>query len=531
MTLIPIENAGEIGIVKDIAPWQLPTNAFSDGNNVRMTPQGAVEKCEGYSSVMATVPIAPYHIVNLQVGATNYWIVAGLAKIYVHNGSSWTDITRTSGDYSATAAENWTSTIIGGVLVLTNGVDDPQFWALSSGVPSTSTKMADLTNWPASTECKAMRGFKSFLIAMNVTKSSVPYTTLVKWSTEAGIHSPPASWSESDATVDAGEYTIQSKTPILDGLPLHDTFMIYTEDSVWAMQYVGTPFIFSFRQLTDEQGALSKNCVKAFSGGHFILANGDLLLNNGQTVQSILPHKLRDYLFNYIDGEQYKKSFVTADYARTEMLAVFPSADTTSNQCDKAIIWNWTNNTFSIRDVPDLADIGYGVVTDETALSTWAAATPTWSSVTGHWAQNWDAVENVLLFASPTDTKLYRDSVGNKEDTTTMTSYIERTGLALTEQNAPDQSTVKRIKAVWPKLEINNSNSINVYVGTQNSTEDPVSWKGPFEFNPDTQSKVSCRATGKFYGVKFESTTDMDWKLHGFEVEVENAGRRGSRSY
>ena len=155
----------------------------------------------------------------------------------------------------------------------------------------------------------------------------------------------------------------------------------------------------------------------------------------------------------------------------------------------------------------------------------------TWSTVTGPWATSWENVENVLLFASPTNTKLFRDNVGNKEGTANMTSFVERTGLTLTSASQPDQTTVKRIKAVWPKMTVTNSDSVNFYVSTQMSTEDGISWKGPFAFNPDTQSKVSVRAAGKLYGIKIESTTDTDWRLDGLEFEVDDAGRRGSRNY
>ena len=31
--------------------------------------------------------------------------------------------------------------------------------------------------------------------------------------------------------------------------------------------------------------------------------------------------------------------------------------------------------------------------------------------------------------------------------------------------------------------------------------------------------------------MKFESTGDFDWRLDGYEVELDDAGRRGSRSY
>ena len=157
---------------------------------------------------------------------------------------------------------------------------------------------------------------------------------------------------------------------------------------------------------------------------------------------------------------------------------------------------------------------------------------PTWSSALGTWTQTWSQSENVLVMASPTDTKLYRNASGNREDDTDMTSFIERTGIAVTAQQQNDQSTVKRIKAIWPKMEVTGSgNAVNVYVGTQNSTEEAVTWSSAVSFNPDTQSKVSVRKSGKLYGVKFESTGDFDWRLDGYEVELDDAGRRGSRSY
>ena len=608
MALIPIENVGEVGIVKDINPWQLPPNVWSDGNNVR-AEHGSITKSPGYAEVMETVPVPPLYITNLVSGVNEYWIIGGTAAIHVYDNSSvsdtldggisdsatgitvddisgfetngtitigseeitytgktgntftgctrganstsaaahldgvtvtrtkkWYDITRgggAGGAYSTTAAENWTATVIGGVLVMTNGVDDPQYWELISGVPATIQKMQNLNNWTASTECRSMRAFRSFLIALNITSSGVSYPRLVKWSTEAGIQTTPTSWDVASATVDAGEYELaDSKGEILDGLPLRDSFMIYKEDSIYSMTYVGTPFIFAFRQLSPSVGALAKNCIAEFDGGHFILGNGDIYINDGQKVTSILPHKIRDYLFNFIDGAQYKKSFVVADYGNTEMWACFPTAENTSNQCNKAVVWNWTNKAFTLRDLPNLAHIGYGSIDDPNSFTTWAAALPTWSAALGSWSATWSTVENVLVMAGLTDTKLYRNASGNQEVTTDMTSYIERTGLSNTSQNQPDQTTVKRIKAIWPKMEVSGSdNTVNVYVGTQMSTEEAVTWTSAYTFNPDTQSKVSVRASGKLYGVKFESTGDFDWRLDSYAIELDDAGRRGSQSY
>ena len=541
MALIPVDNVGQVGIVKDINPWQLPPNVWSDGNNVR-AEHGSIIKSPGYAEVMATCTIVPLYITNLKTAADNYWIVAGTAEIHVFKDSNdtWYDITRTvsPGDYSATAEENWTSTVLGGILIMANGFDDPQFWALdSTGEPDVTTVMADLTNWPADLECYSMRAFRSFLVALNVTDSSgssdARYTKLVKWSTEAAIQTVPSSWDETSAVVDAGTYELaDSKGAILDGLPLRDSFMIYKEDSIYSMTYVGTPFIFAFRQLSPSVGALTKNCIAEFDGGHFFFGNGDIYINNGEKVTSILPHKIRDYVFNFIDGAQYKKSFVVADYGNTEMWACFPTAENTSNQCNKAVVWNWTNQAFTLRDIPDLSHIGYGSIADPNAFTTWAAAIPTWSAALGSWSQTWSTEENVLVMASLTDTKLYRNASGNKEDTALMNSYIQRTGMSTTAQGQPDQTTVKRIKAIYPKMEVTGSaNTVNVYVGTQMSTEEAVSWTSAYTFNPDTQSKISVRAAGKLYGVKFESTGDFDWRLDGYSIELDDAGRRGSQSY
>ena len=125
--------------------------------------------------------------------------------------------------------------------------------------------------------------------------------------------------------------------------------------------------------------------------------------------------------------------------------------------------------------------------------------------------------------------KIYRDSKGNTEDGTNMISYIERTGYDL-----DDPSIVKFVSAVYPKIEVSGNNSVNLYIGRQMSTEEGVDWNpdnggAPYLYNPAIQSRVPCRISGKYFGIKVESLTDMDWKMHGIAFEVKPKGRRGSR--
>ena len=184
MALVPlvnIDNAGQYGIVTDIPPYQLPPNAWSGGNNVRVRNSG-IKKCAGFEEVFASCPIPPHHIFSVSDGTSVYWMALGEDKAYVfkNQGGGWTNITRqTTGsdvNYTTSEEEGWSHTIIGGVPVMTNFRDAPQFWALSSGVYATGTKLAELSNWESSTDlCKSIKSFKTFLIALNMDRAGVPY--------------------------------------------------------------------------------------------------------------------------------------------------------------------------------------------------------------------------------------------------------------------------------------------------------------------------------------------------------------------
>ena len=156
-----------------------------------------------------------------------------------------------------------------------------------------------------------------------------------------------------------------------------------------------------------------------------------------------------------------------------------------------------------------------------------------WDDTTSAWGtRTYSNKEKVLLFCSPTDTKIYRDNIGNKEGTSLMTSYIERTGISAGEKGERDYSAIKTVTSVYPLMEVfGSSNTVDVYVGSQMDMEGGVSWSDAYAFNPDTMSRVPCRKTGRYYGVKFESKTDVEWKLHGLQFEVTEVGARGGRSY
>jgi hypothetical protein len=106
----------------------------------------------------------------------------------------------------------------------------------------------------------------------------------------------------------------------------------------------------------------------------------------------------------------------------------------------------------------------------------------------------------------------------NTFDGTAMIVKLERTGLFF---DSIDQ--VKMCTGV--RISMNSSGPVNVYVGSQFSTDDGVTWEGPFEFDPDTQYKIDCRVSGRLLAFKIESTTDIGWRLTSYDMEVKFGGR------
>jgi len=552
MPLVPIENIGAGGIISDFKPYQLQPNQWSGGINVGFT-DGAVSKIEGYIEVMESCPIEPWHLGVYQEHDASgkqaldgfFWIAFGMKEIHVFNKGEWHDITRESGDYNTAEGSDWKVTQSGALLIATNGVDVPQLWPLDDrNRVSVDKHFIDMPSWvgentPKETDlnCQTISGFKNHIIACNITRSfdstsvDAIQDRMVKWSTQHGHYTEPATWDVVDELHDAGEYELlDTKGPIVDTLPMGQLFIIYKTDSIYMMSYVGTPYIFSFKALDPDTGIIAKGAVTEYPGGHFFVSFADCYINNGQQVMPILSGKVRDEMFDNINGDHYDRIFCVTQPHYNEIWACFPTGS--SEYCDRAMVWNYKENTFTFRELPNITDAKLGVspVAKNPDDITWDSIDPAvyWDALT---TMKWGNIEyeNVvsnLVMASPDNVKLYRDRFGQNNDTNLMYSYVERTGI-----DFGDPSSVKHLRAVWPKIETKITKPIHVYTGYQMSTDLPVTWEGPYLFDPDQQSKVSTRTTGKFIGIRLETTEDTTWTLSGLELEYEMAGRRGSRNY
>lgn len=510
-----IEFKNPVGMVTDRNSADLPMNAWSSVLNVSFR-DGQSRKALGYSKIFGTTPVDTSFLISNIESNQLYWYECTPTKIYRTEGSSHVDLTRASGPYTATEETGWTGTTLNAVVVLNNPNDKPQ------ALRRSDAKFLDLPNWPANTTCRVMRSYKNYLIALNVTKSGTEYPTLVKWSSPADPGEVPSSWNEADPTNDAGENPLSSSgDSILDGRKLRDSFIIYKEQSVHSMNYIGGTFVFGFRQLFDDIGIMSTHCVAEFYGKHFVLGKGDVYVHNGVEKKSVISGKTKDMLFANIRNDAYQRCFVVPDYNSNEMWICYPSNSSgqppSEKGCDKAFVWNWAEDTWSQRELPKVRYATFGIV-DPKVSDGWDSAVGPWNTDEVSWGeQNYNPSKTKILMTSVINDKIYVVGDESSFDGAVYKSLLEKRDIYL-----GDDRGMKVVTSITPH--VSGRGTLQVYVGHSNIQNAPIEWRGPFDYNIGSQYKIDCRVVGRYSAIRFEATNDTSWALNGFTMEYAPLG-------
>lgn len=523
MAKVQIYNVGAVGVNKDLPPHYLPPEAWTDSNNMRFQDRIAA-KMKGYQDVFGTPTVAPGFLMNLPTASSTFWIYCSLTKAYVYEAGVHTNITRQSAgvdvNYTATAYRQWNGGVLGGIPIINNGQDIPQYWSAISA----AAKLANLTNWPATLRARVVRPFGPFLVALNINDNSVLYPHMIWWSHPAEPGAVPSSWNYTDTKVDAGrkELTDASSGQILDGLMLRNYFIIYKENSTHFMRYVGGQEIMANDILFPESGILATRCVALVNKGsqHFVVTQDDVIAHKGQadTIESLLDQRVRKYLFNDIDTTNYVNSFCFDNSAQREAIFAYPEVGATYPT--KALVWNYQYNTIQFRTFEGV--VAASGPASETEAIAWSALTNTWDTVTGPWSAEG---RRAAIIGSVNNTLLYKLDDGETFNGALINSYLERTGLAVVgrdRQGQPkaDFGSIKMVKRIWPK--ITGNSPVSVRIGSQDEVNGTVTWQSPQTYTPGQANKyLDMVAVGRFIAVRFEASTNAAWQLEGYDLDME----------
>lgn len=518
MGIVSLSPAGRIGLNLDIKPAELPPQAWSGGINVSFCDgaAGPVLDPTKLNSGLATQPnwACPTQITTTELAS---WLVASPTKIYAYITGVLTDITRAAGgDYTGGSSNRWSGGVLNGITVASNGVDVPQVWMTADS----TVKCVDLPNWPSTVRARCLRPFKHYLVALDVTKGSSRYPTMVKWCHPADSGTVPASWDETDPTKDAGEYSLaESPGPCIDALPLRDINIIYKSDSVWAMQYIGGTYIFKFYRLFGDFGTPTRDCVVEYQPGmHFVFTGDDLRVHDGRTVRSVITGKMQKLITGFT-ASQIRSCYVVHNTSQKEVWFCFRRKDDGVHGTDTALTWSYIDESLGLRELPDYKFMANGRLDPPvTGVISWADAGGVWVDHPEEWG------EAVVI---PSTTRLLGlgalsiEWVDSKSQCSLPTK-LERTylGIPVRTDSPPDLSASKCLLRVWPRIVGKAGDVIWITFGGADSVNQPIEWETPQQFVLGTDDVLDPTITWKMFAIRLESQDTAPWVFNGLDAEI-----------
>lgn len=504
----------------DVDPSNLPDSAISYGFNFR-TQDDKILSYNGKTALYT--PSSNFYagiIDYLFVNGSTFFVLLGRSYAYVYNGVSWYDISPSGMSMTANQELEWTATRLGNIPVYNNPNYFPLYWSPQQTSQVLQHLKFDPSNtWQAKNyKCKSMRAHKNFLFALGLTEGSNVYPYAYRWSHPADNNGLPPSWDETSLSYIASkEQLAGSGGDIVDGQSLRDAFCIYSKNAINILNYVGGEFIWNAQPMSGYFGLAANNCIAEYKGMHYFLTDGDILRNDGNSLESILTGKFRRKLAATLSNSNYENCFALAVPNQNEVW--FFIVEEGSTYPSIAYIYNIKTDTVSLREVSGITRATYApkVASDDSWDSGYSASA-TWDS---EFVEAWDTTmyspfKSYVMGCGQSNSAIY---------TLDETSDSYNTLLYRTDW-IPDSeiSSASTILNVYPKIK--SSGTVLIQVGSQSHVGANVDWKPAIEFNPNTQRKIAMRTTGKCHAWKILSVGNYAFSMSGLGIEYTYAGTR-----
>jgi len=506
----PIKGLGEGGLNTDQSPVNIPPNIFSDVLNVRFD-DGCVQTITGETTYL-TVPNAPNYGIHWRRPDAGYNIFARDGNILRSDsaGNFSTMFNSVSSEYTNS---DWQGTLFNGgfAVILNNGKSTPLYCLYND--PAADHTFQPLPGWNYTSgltvTAKVVRSINYSLVSANLTLNNGGIVTYapgtIRISTQAATGSIPQIWMPGLTTDTADEFELSSTSPILDMLDLRGNLFVYSQDSINIISVGSSTRV---QQYSKTYGILNTDCVVEYDGNHLVVDKNDIYIHNGSgSIESVADFRIKKYFFNNINKLKLNMVHVVKDIYHKEIWVCYPKG--TSNYCNEALVYQYKNNTWTKRVLPN---------------TTYAFKGPSIVDNTFQYIQ-----ENVYMTTSATQTLVTDNShlMWNGVALSNYDSYIEHTKMS-----AGDVTGSNLVAAIFPVFDLCDDSIISIRVKGQNRYNDDVDLSvddgnTTFYFDPNRDSigyKVDPRSNGRL--LNFRITSMGYWRLANITFDIRPADRR-----
>ena len=160
---------------------------------------------------------------------------------------------------------------------------------------------------------------------------------LIRWSDQED----PFTWTPA-ATNQAGSIRLSSGSEIVTALQTRKEILVFTDSSLYSMQYVGTPFVWSTNLLGENVSIVGPNAAILASGVVYWMGVDKFYRYDGR-VQT-LNCDLRRHVFSDFNRLQAQQVYAGTNEGFNEVWWFYCSAD--SDVADKYVIYNYVENVW-----------------------------------------------------------------------------------------------------------------------------------------------------------------------------------------
>jgi hypothetical protein len=436
----------------------------------------------------------------------DYQLNAGLDTQVGGNGwgaGAWNLLAWGAGAASNVDAELrlWTQDNFGQDLVFNVRNGQIFYWSAQSGLSTRGEELQDLTadaNVPTIATQVMVSDVDRHVIVFgaNEDSASPQDPLLIRFSDQED----PLTWTPT-STNTAGDLRLGSGNRILKAIETKREILVWTDASLYSMQFIGPPFTFGVQQIS---GYVTVNGFNAFISVEdtvFWMGRDVFYRYDGRVQQMVCP--VENYVFNDFNYGQRDKVYAGVNTQHSEVIWFYPSANSFEN--DRYVVYNYSENLWY-----------YGQMSRTAWLDCCPAPSP---------------------LAAGIDNKFYRHEVGANNGETTppspLVSYVESSPVEL-DQGDSKMFLTRLIPDVTFDPSTNAEPSLRMTLKMQDypgsnidqTTASTVTRDATFPVEQYTE-KVDLRLRGRSVRLRVEcDTLDTRWRLGVPRVNIVPDGRR-----
>jgi len=326
-----------------------------------------------------------------------------------------------------------------------------------------------------------------------------------------------------EAVNTAGSQRLQDGTKIVGALVAKENILVWTDNALYTMKFVGAPFTFGFEQVGTNCGLIGQNAAIEIDGVAYWMGNNGFFSFDG-TVNT-LPCSVEDYVFDDIDTTKGQQINAGINNLFTEVVWWYPATGSDFN--NRYVVYN------------------YGQTTQPVPMGNWYTGTNT-NSIRTTWidslvyprpyatafnSSNTGTFPAIIGETGLGQSVLFEHEIGTDQinpngSTTVLTSFAQSYDFALqTDQGIGEYFLAMR--RFLPNFK-NLVGDAQVTISVADYPADPNTNTAlsPFTIT-STTTKVDTRARGRYAALKIENTgSGQSWRFGTFQADLQPDGRR-----